>query len=316
MVILPFNQLGEIFGNQARDTWQRLGFVKDSFQNRGVLGQIRFGEETITDLMLMDLYVKGSTVILFKQTSKPAESVSGTDFELWLGTDQLGWYRFAIQAKKLDLRTDRYSTLPQNNSNGLQIDLLEQFANAKGAAPLYCLYNYTDNAKVSQHWHCCNAYPNLMDLRELGCSVTPSSTIRKAISNWGTKNFRYIHRMPNTLPWRCLVSCPKVWGSLSAISGRAEPIRLSDVSPLFQPSSCYHQALPTILRRDSGRATVIRESKAGGSLMSLQPDAYYEISDAIDRIDQSDFVESTRQNRRRSGLPKAIAILSLERDTP
>ena len=73
----------------------------------------------------------------------------GTDFELWLGSELLGWFRFAIQAKKLDLRTDKYASLAQRNVNGPQIDLLEQYARRKGAAALYCLYNQTDNAHVS-----------------------------------------------------------------------------------------------------------------------------------------------------------------------
>ena len=77
----------------------------------------------------------------------------GTDFELWLGSNRKGWFRFAIQAKKLDLRTDRYSSLTQANSNGPQIELLEDYARLNRAAPLYCLYNHTDDADEFEHWH-------------------------------------------------------------------------------------------------------------------------------------------------------------------
>ena len=56
--------------------------------------------------------------------------------------------RFAIQAKKLDLRTDRYSSFTQGNTNGPQIKLLEEYARLNRAAPLYCLYNHTDGAMM------------------------------------------------------------------------------------------------------------------------------------------------------------------------
>lgn len=311
MGMLHFNRLGEIFANQSKDTWRRLSFVKDSFQNRGALGSMRFGEETITDLLMMDLFLKGSTVILFKQTPRPAEAKSGTDFELWLGTDQLGWYRYAIQAKKLDLRTERYLSLTQKNSNGLQINLLERFAHANRATPLYCLYNYTDKVEESQHWHCCNAYSNSIDERELGCSVTPSSIIRKAIAIHGAKNFNFIHRMKETLPWRCLVSCPKILRSLAAITGRAQPLRSSEKSLLFDASSCYHDALPRVLRSDGG-AIAMRESKSGGLLMSLNLDADRDTTYRMDRIESADFGNFRGLYHPHAGVPKAAAVLNLE----
>lgn len=121
MSIRSFSELGELFSNQSTSLWERLGYVRESIKSRGVLGPVRFGEETITDLLMMDLFIQGSTVALFRQTSKPDEAMWGTDFELWLGSDRLGWFRFAIQAKKLDLRTDRYASLTQSNVNGPQI---------------------------------------------------------------------------------------------------------------------------------------------------------------------------------------------------
>ena len=320
MRIPTINRLGEIFSTQSKGTWQCLSYVKDSYKNRGTPGAMRFGEETITDLMNMDLYVQGSTLILFKQTPKHIEAISGTDFELWLGTDQLGWYRFAIQAKKLDLRTDRYPSLTQSNSNGSQVALLEHFANANHAAPLYCLYNYTENADESKHWQCCNAYPNRNDLSELGCSVTSSSTIRKAINIHGAKNFHCIHSKPNTLPWRCLVSCPMILRSLENMSDRAKKGRLPDRSGLLQPlslfdaRSCYYRELPGDFQKDGGRTSLIRRSKAGGALRSIHRDAYFEISDEIDHTERNDYQESSGQIRRRSGTPKAIVVLGLEGD--
>ena len=196
MPFRSFNELGALFANQSTGIWERFGYVRESYTSRGVLGPVRFGEETVTDLM-MDLYVQGSTLAHFQQTSKPDEAMWGTDFELWLGSESKGWFRFAIQAKKLDLRTDRYSSLTQGNSNGPQIELLKDYARLNRAAPLYCLYNHTDGADEFDHWHCCTQSANL---KELGCTVTPLSNIGTAIDEWGTKNFDSIHKNQNTLP--------------------------------------------------------------------------------------------------------------------
>ena len=221
------------------------------------------GVETITDLLMMDLFVQSSTVALFRQTSKPDEAMWGTDFELWLGSERLGWFRFAIQAKKLDLRTDRYASLTQSNVNGSQIDLLEQYAQHKRAAPLYCLYNRTDGADVLDHWHCCTPPA---DLKELGCSVTPLSNIATAIGEWGGKNFDSIHKNESTLPWKCLVSCPKVWYLLQVKSGNEIGSPIIQETPLFDPDSCYHETLPMVLRMEDQPA-IVRRSERGGSLI-------------------------------------------------
>ena len=50
MSIQPFSDLGALFVNQSKEIWQRLGYVRDSYKSRGVLGPVRLGEETITDL--------------------------------------------------------------------------------------------------------------------------------------------------------------------------------------------------------------------------------------------------------------------------
>ena len=308
MSIQTFSDLGALFGNQSKDIWQRLGYVRDSYKSRGVLGPVRFGEETITDLLMMDLYVQGSTLAHFEQTSKPDEAMWGTDFELWLGSNRKGWFRFAIQAKKLDLRTDRYSSLTQANSNGPQIELLEDYARLNRAAPLYCLYNHTDDADEFEHWHCCT---DPADLKELGCTVTPLSNIAIAIDEWGGKNFNSIHQNKSTLPWKCLVSCPVVWYSLEVMSGSIADRPVLGVPPLFNPESCYHETSPMVLRRDSG-AVVIRENERGGSLISIRVDEDREIDRSVGRFEPAARGDFGERYHRDIGLPKAVAVIEVQ----
>lgn len=260
-----YQKLEAFFGNLSKEMWQRLGYVKESYKSRGALGPIRFGEETITDLMMMSLYQEGFNVVIFEQTSRADESVSGTDFEFWLGSDQKGWFRFAIQAKKLDLKTGRYTHLWHENRRGEQIKLLEHYARVNKAASLYCLYNYTEEVGEVGHWNRCQRYP---DVEELGCTVTSSSNIQEAIDTRGAKNFRSIHRKEDSMPLGCLISCTGVASSLEAMSEGVLPAGSSDASPLFDPASCYHQELPRTLRPDG--STVIGENRSGGTLAHVR----------------------------------------------
>ena len=156
MSIHSFSELGELFGNQSKDIWERLGYVRDSYKSRGVLGPVRFGEETITDLLMLGplcprVYTGPTSNRLPSRTKPCGERTSNCGW----GFEEKRMVPIAIQAKKLDLRTDRYSSLTQANSNGPQIELLEDYARLNRAAPLYCLYNHTDGADEFKHWHCC-----------------------------------------------------------------------------------------------------------------------------------------------------------------
>ena len=308
MSMQRFDELGALFAKQSVDTWERLGYVRDSYKSRGSSGPVRFGEETITDLLLMDLYVQGSRLAHFKQTSKPNEAMWGTDFALWLGSEEKGWFRFAIQAKKLDLGTDRYGSLTQSNANGPQIDLLERYARLNRAAPLYCLYNHTDGADEFNHWHCCTPPA---DLKELGCSVTPLDNIGTAIDEWGGKNFYSIHEHESTLPWKCLVSCPIVWYALEVMSGSVSDQPVLAVPPMFDPESCYHEAAPMVLRGDSG-AVVVRENERGGSLISILVDEERDIGGPTGRFEPATRGDFRERYHRDIGLPKAAALMRVQ----
>ena len=300
--------LGNMFESQSRETWRRLSYVRDSSKSRGVLGPVRYGEETITDLLMMRLYLGGFSVALFQQTSRPDESVWGTDFELWLGSVQAGWFRFAIQAKRIDLKDDRYPKLTQKNSIGKQADLLEAYAGANAAAPLYCLYNFTDDVDGSKHWHCCDTNRS-RDVEELGSTVTPLWNVRRVIDN-GPMKFQKVHCDCSALPLRCLVACPKVMDSLRIMSEQKIPNLALEESPLFDPASCYHRTLPRILHREFG--AVVRERNNGGTLLSVPVDPEDKvIIDQQGRISDEARMEFPERYSREAGIPKAAVTISL-----
>ena len=292
---------------QATYVWNRLAVARNSYASRGNLGPVRFGEETITDLLLMDLHSQGSPLVRFTQTTKPTEAKSGTDFELWLGSEGKGWFRCAVQAKRLDLRTNRYPSLSQSNQHGRQIDLLENYAKANRAASLYCLYNHTDDADGKQHWHC-GTGP--VDLTQFGCSITPSSNIREAINKRGSRNFKSIHEMTSTLPWRCLVCHPLFWYAFEAMSESTFEVRRMPRTPLLDPDSCYHETLPVVLRRDRS-ADDATENERFGLLNFVLVDEEHEIVDSTERLLPEARRDFRERYHRDTGVPKTAAVIEM-----
>ena len=207
----------ELFEQLALVTWRSISLCHSK--------QIRLGEDAVTSTNLINLAVKGPACVAVEDT-RPSESTKGCDFELWIGSDRFGWSRYAVQAKKIDVNSSRYPSLAHMVSGTAQIDILEAYARANSAAAIYCFYNYSAQ---NHKWNC-----NLpRDTEQLGCSVTPSSVVRKAITTRGARSFTAIHDRPETLPWRCLVRCPHL-----------VPSGASGHSGWPAPSSFRHERLP------------------------------------------------------------------------
>lgn len=164
------------------------------------------GEETITDNNLLAIKLSGIKEILVWKCPKDDEGKTGIDWEWFIGSDKLGWLRYAVQAKKLDPLRLRYDKLNHEVNGKRQIDILDGYANSVRAIPLYCLYNYVEKDSFTDYWHCTlNCDPS-----QLGCTVTPLEVIKQALSVRGARSFDYIHSNECTIPWRCLVRCQHI----------------------------------------------------------------------------------------------------------
>jgi len=194
--------LRKVLEGLSIDTWERLRDAKTF--------DVRFGEETITDLLLLDLKRKAFHMTSVIQTSKYEEKDTGTDWEWWLGHSGR-WLRLAIQAKKLK-RNERYDSLGHKVNTKRQIDLLDSYAAANNALPMYCFYNHTNSSPSPDAWQCCASF----DAKQLACTLTSSTVIQDALKVRGRCNFTWVHAQPQSLPWRC-VTCPQLtlrmkWG--------------------------------------------------------------------------------------------------------
>jgi hypothetical protein len=218
----------QLFEQLAATTWDTL---ESAHRNR-----FQFGEDAITSVNLHAIVNSGATVLAFEDTRAPEEK-KGCDFELWVGTNVSGWYRYAAQAKRIDIRTRRYGKLKHAVGGQLQIDILHKYAMAVRAMPIYCLYSYSSNV---QYWNCSAVR---MEKKQLGCMVTPSVVIEEAVKRRGGQTFAFLHRLPESLPWRCLVHCLN-----QQPVGAGECVRkhLRELGTLRWPSSAtyWHRKLP------------------------------------------------------------------------
>lgn len=223
----------QLFEQLAATTWDTL---ESAHRNH-----FQFGEDAITSVNLHALVNSGSRILAFEDT-RAAEAKKGCDFELWVGANQSGWYRYAAQAKKIDVRTRRYGQLKHMVGGQRQIDILNAYAKAVRAMPIYCLYSYASNVL---HWNC--SAVKRKD-KQLGCMVTPSVVIEEAIKRRGGQTFAFLHRQPETLPWRCLMHSQsrQLSGAGQCVNETFQSLKLSRWP---DPATYRHGNLPTHIER-------------------------------------------------------------------
>lgn len=195
-------ELYEYLEKQSSHVWNRLITSK----NFG----ISQGEETLTDQILLNIAEQKSFNIKIIKTTKDLESQQGTDWEWWIGSNKKGWLRYAIQAKKISDNSSTYSALKhkvgKEPNQELQNVLLEKYASANNAIPLYAFYNHIVKASYSKYWNC--KLPLIPE--QLGITITPLNVVKSALNVRGCRNFEYIHENKRTIPIRCLALCPHI----------------------------------------------------------------------------------------------------------
>lgn len=194
-------------------------FTWDSIRDSIAL-DISQGEETITDNVLLNIARKKSGNVKIIKTPKDLESKKGTDWEWWIGSDSLGWIRYAIQAKKLYPKDNKYQALKhlvgKVPDQKLQHEILEAYSKANSAVPLYAFYNYIDLPSYEESWNC----PLDLQKEQLGITVTTLSNVKKAIKGRGKKSFVEIHKLGETIPIRCLAQCPKIMSAYTSSAAK------------------------------------------------------------------------------------------------
>jgi hypothetical protein len=230
----------DLFEVLASMTWQTIFRANKS--------RIMFGEDAITSINLSAIASLNRLSIAVEDT-RVDESRKGCDFELWIGSDGIGWLRYAVQAKKISAGSGRYDQLNHKVRGRPQIDILKAYSRRVRAAPLYCFYNFAFSASA---WNC--VLPR--DEPQLGCMVTPAAVVEKALrTRRGSRNFSWMHLQPESIPWRCLLTCR-----------HKHPHKYPEDAPSLwiAKDDHYHKNLPKalqVLRRD-GRNHQLVDSTA------------------------------------------------------
>ena len=231
---LSFSSAKILLENLSEQTWQRLYYSEQT--------RITQGEETITDIFLLEFAINGYNSFrnVFKST-KQYESKSGIDWQWEIGSSKYGWIKYAVQAKKLyfdgtynglDKKVEIKNQVTKKVIKKiLQIKLLDNYANAVEAVPLYCFYNYKNLDCYNKYWHC----KSPLDIEQLGCTFTPLKNIKNAVGH-RQKKFEDIHRYSDTLPLRCILSHPDI---LAIYKKNYKTLRKSG----FAKSNSFHSEL-------------------------------------------------------------------------
>lgn len=178
----------------AIDTWDRLSLSHH-------LG-IPTGEQTITDINLLEIVRANLATLRVYKAQGRNEPEKGFDWEWWVGGPGTGYWRYSIQAKKLNLNTGCYQCVRHAVGPRWQIDILEDFARAQHTIPLYCLYNAAPAPGEQEHWHCARPFVR----KHLGCSLAPLGVVRPLHRRRIRRTFARMHQDPRVLPWHCILA--------------------------------------------------------------------------------------------------------------
>jgi hypothetical protein len=163
---------------------------------------LSFGEETITETLLLDLKRRHPTSVMLKSFNKHDEAQNGADWEWWFIDSRVSQgFPMRVQAKRLaknattfrDLLTYQAGCAPQP-----QIDMLISEAALENMVPIHCFY-LEQNVLTRPSWTSYHKY--LTSGRERGCWVGLSALI----SQKGSANLRGLQTL--LFPWHLLV-CP------------------------------------------------------------------------------------------------------------
>jgi hypothetical protein len=244
------------FCNRAVLTWH---YLRDGQRSR-----IELGEETITDINLLEIQIRHPNQVRTAKFNRIIEGrVTGADWEWWLGS-RSGWLGLRVQAKKLNSHSLQYDSLDHSTTNGRQVDLLIRDANRNRLVPMYCFYNYWDTSRIQSQWRCGTFAPSI-ELQ--GCTISSASTV-KGLIDANDKSLQSV--LKNALPWNCLICCrghshPKAdlveraSGVLRGTWGlNEEQIRILKEPPSYVSAVLYNE-FSNIVERDVSHIMVVTE---------------------------------------------------------
>lgn len=199
-------QLKKEFEFLTTTTWHSLELANSN--------SISIRETSISDMMFLYLTQKRLSSIKTYATPHKLERYFGTDWVWSIGSNDLGWLWFAIQAKKYDTHDKRYNSLSHIVNGREQYEILRDFTNSPSwqCIPLYALFNYVNvvdetdykincKGKKTKDYYLNTTFPNRgYQWSDLGFTITPLSTVENILVHKNlTNNFFNIHTLVETI---------------------------------------------------------------------------------------------------------------------
>lgn len=198
------NSLADGFRDVATNTWNLMA--------NGYKSGMNISEETITEIILLELKLRHPNNIFIKQVGKKTENKIGADW-LWAFVGKEGHvFGMCIQAKRLFPDRTYQSIIEDKKNPTKQVDKLINVGSScknftgKKLYPLYVFYNNWDEDSLNKttHFHpkCCERHhPHTI----LGCTYADAYDVKEILLKSKRSLDDYLHI---SHPWSCLIACP------------------------------------------------------------------------------------------------------------
>jgi len=200
-----------------------------------------FGEETITETILLDLKANHPDKLFIQPFSKRRERWNGADWEWWIGKDG-NWIGMRVKAKRVALPDEEFHELFYKSKSGpkRQIEYLIDAARADGLAPIYALYvhSFYEARLASQVRHC---DPNWHEpFHQYGCLVAHAQDVKRRAS------LKLSEIADFSFPWHLLVChcLPSVRGPSGPADFAEELLRQSGEEEALGPDERSERYVP------------------------------------------------------------------------
>ena len=144
----------------------------------------QLGEESITDLFLLNLKHNLRRKLAINVFTKRQEALNGADWEWWIQGTSGNWLGMRIQAKILHLEENIYRYLDHKNKYGKQGDLLVNDASKYGLIPLYFLYTHWDKLQTNKQGHYLRVLTSYHchTAQDYGCSILNPAAVKRKLN--------------------------------------------------------------------------------------------------------------------------------------
>jgi hypothetical protein len=185
--------LDEIAIRNSTWAWNKLRIARNL--------DFQLGEESLTDFIVLNIKKWGAGKIAIDTFTRHAESINGSDWEWWFTGPSGKWLGMRVQAKVLNLSSEKYEHLHHRNRHGYQVDTLINDAHKNGLIPIYCMYTNWDPKKYKPTWKCKTFSPTV---RHYGTSILDP----RFVKSLQPKNETRLSSIIGSLkPMHCIFCC-------------------------------------------------------------------------------------------------------------